>query len=99
MQWVEMGLERDFEEANEDEFQCASAEYQQGAKRWFTMFYNSMTSKFIEYFQKLITSEQRTQLYFPRDITKGSYSTAFASGIVPQDLIVPIKDSGAVSAG
>ena len=32
-------------------------------------------------------------LNFPQDIHDGSYSTAFASGITPQDLIVPLAPS------
>ena len=35
-------------------------------------------------------SERRISLRFPHDITDGSYSTAYASGIIPQDLIVPL---------
>jgi hypothetical protein len=90
IQWVEMGLERDLEDIGEDAFQCKRAVYNEGAKRWFTLFYNSATNKFIEYFEKLILSEHRSQLRFPADILDGSYSTAFASGITPQDLVVPL---------
>ena len=37
--------------------------------------------------------ERRVSLNFPQDIHDGSYSTAFASGVTPQDLIVPLAPS------
>ena len=67
--------------------------YYEGAKRWFTLFYNSTTGKFINYFEKLIQSEKRISLRFPQDISDGSYSTAYASGVTPQDLVMPLAPS------
>ena len=54
VQWVEMGLECDLNETAEDQFECEKAVYHKGAHRWFTLFYNSATNKFIEYFERLI---------------------------------------------
>ena len=83
MQWVEMGNERDLNEIGEDNFQLEKEVYDEGAKRWFTLFYNSSTPKFIDYFDRLISTERRLSLHFPADIHDGSYSTAFASGVTP----------------
>lgn len=63
-QWVEMGLEREGEESKESVFDVDV--YKQGIKRWFAMFYNSSTEKFINYFQRLILTE--SQIVFPNDI-------------------------------
>ena len=68
VQWVEMGLEVDLADIGEDEFQCDRQVYEEGAKRWFTMFYNSATPKFIDYFERLIAIERRVALRFPQDI-------------------------------
>ena len=54
-----MGLERDLEDVGEDTFECERPVYKEGAKRWFNLFYNSATDKFIEYFERLITIERR----------------------------------------
>ena len=89
-QWVEAGLDRDVNDIGEDEFQCEKHVYKEGAKRWFTLFHNSATPKFIDYFDRLIATEKRISLNLPQDIHDGSYSTAFASGITPQDLVMPL---------
>ena len=65
IQWVEMGLEAEIADIGEDSFECERQAYSEGAKRWFTLFYNSATNKFIEYFDKLIKLERRVSLKFP----------------------------------
>ena len=83
VQWVESGLERDIPDNGDNDFECERPIYHEGAKRWFTLFYNSATNKFIDYFERLIKTEKRVSLRFPQDIQDGSYSTAFASGVIP----------------
>ena len=90
IQWVEMGLERSLKHVYEDTFECVPEVYAEGIKRWFAMFYNNQTEKFIFFFEKLIQLEGRQQLNFPADIQEGSYSTAFGSGATPTPLIVPV---------
>ena len=70
VQWVECGLERDIPAlvAGDNDFECERSVYQEGAKRWFTLFYNSATNKFIDYFERLIKTEKRVSLRFPEDI-------------------------------
>lgn len=97
VQWVESGLEREIQSSNDDAFSLDRAEYFEGAKRWFNLFYNSATSKFINYFEQLIETEKRLSLRLPEDIQDGSYSTAFASGVTPQDLIVPLAPNSVVN--
>lgn len=50
-----MGLEKEGEESKESLFDAET--YSQGIKRWFAMFYNSSTEKFINYFTRLIQTE------------------------------------------
>ena len=52
-QWVEMGLEREGEEESKESMFDAET-YKQGIRRWFAMFYNSSTEKFISYFKRLL---------------------------------------------
>ncbi len=54
--------------ADDNDFECERPVYQEGAKRWFTLFYNSATNKFIDYFERLIKTEKRVSLRFPEDI-------------------------------
>ena len=67
IQWVEMGLERELQDGGglEDTFELEKDVYEEGAKRWFTLFYNSSTTTFIDYFEKLIVNERRKSLVFP----------------------------------
>jgi hypothetical protein len=51
-QWVEMGLEREGEESKENNFDADT--YKLGIKRWFSLFHNSNTEKFINYFSRLL---------------------------------------------
>ena len=60
-----MGLERDLQDIGEDSFQLEKPVYQEGAARWFNLFYNSATPKFIDYFERLISVERRVSLNFP----------------------------------
>ena len=91
IQWVEMGLERSLKTTALDNFECVPEVYDAGIKRWFGLFYNNQTEKFISFFEKLITLEDRQALDFPADIQEGSYSTAFGSGVTPSGLIVPVN--------
>jgi hypothetical protein len=48
-----MGMEREGnEESKEGQFDAEV--YKQGIKRWFSLFHNSNTEKFISYFTRLI---------------------------------------------
>jgi hypothetical protein len=47
-----MGLEREAEEHKEILFDAEI--YKSGIIRWFSMFYNSSTEKFINYFKRLL---------------------------------------------
>ena len=91
MQWVEMGLERSLKTKAFDNFECTEEIYDAGIKRWFGLFYNNQTEKFISFFEKLISLEDRQTLNFPTDIQEGSYSTAFGSGVTPTTLILPVN--------
>jgi len=59
-----MGLDRDGEESKDSLFDAET--YKKGIKRWFAMFYNSNTEKFITYFKRLMKTESR--IVFPNDI-------------------------------
>ena len=64
-----MGLERELaENLGVDTFECEKSLFLQGATRWFTLFYNNATNKFISYFERLISIENRQSLTLPHDI-------------------------------
>ena len=63
-----MGLERMIQTTDEDTFECSEEVYDAGIQRWFGLFYNNQTEKFISFFDKLITLEDRQALEFPADI-------------------------------
>ena len=50
-----MGFEKDGFESKDSMFDVEI--YKQGIKRWFAMFYNSSTEKFISYFTRLLETE------------------------------------------
>lgn len=65
IQWVESGLEIELPDGGDEDIQLEKSVYLAGAERWFTLFYNSSTPKFVDYFEKLIAFERRTSLQFP----------------------------------
>ena len=80
VQWVEMGLEREPEETKELlEPICDMDMYKKGLQRWFALFYNSSTDKFISYFQRLLMVD--SCIVFPDEIILAGFSSAFGAGI------------------
>jgi len=79
-----MGMEREGNEESKEE-QFDAEVYKQGIKRWFSLFHNSNTEKFISYFSRLIQNEKL--IVFPNDIQLGGFSTAFGAGVEPDRLL------------
>ncbi len=86
-QWVEMGLEREGEESKESLFDAEI--YQAGIRRWFALFYNSSTEKFISYFTRLLQTE--SQIVIPNDIQLGGFSTAFGASVDPDRIVISLQ--------
>jgi len=84
-----MGKEIDMEHGAPS-IQCQAADYKRGIKRWFAMFYNSNTDKFISYLRMLMT--RRRTICLPDEFMVGGFSTVFGAGIKPDKLIMEIDD-------
>lgn len=82
-----MGLEKEGHETNESPFDAEI--YRLGIKRWFSMFHNSSTEKFISYFSQLIQNEKLIVL--PDDIQMGGFSTAFGAGVEPDRIVLNLS--------
>ena len=90
VQWVEMGLEREPEETKELlEPICDMDMYKKGLQRWFALFYNSSTDKFISYFQRLLMVD--SCIVFPDEIILAGFSSAFGAGIQPDKIVLRLK--------
>ena len=82
-----MGMEKEGEEAKESPFDAEI--YKSGIKRWFSLFHNSNTEKFISYFTRLVQNEKL--IVFPNDIQLGGFSTAFGAGVEPDRVVMNLS--------
>lgn len=87
IQWVEMGMDQEGEESKESHVDADV--YKAGIRRWFSLFHNSNTEKFIAYFTRLLEHEKLIVL--PNDIQLGGFSTAFGAGIDPDRVVLNLS--------
>lgn len=91
-QWVEMGKEIDLEH-DTPETLTQPADYKKGIKRWFAMFYNSNTDKFIEYLRMLMS--RKKTIVLPDEFMVGGFSTVFGAGIKPDKIVLEFNNEDA----
>lgn len=80
-------MEQEGEESKENPIDAQV--YKSGIRRWFSLFHNSNTEKFIAYFTRLIKNEKLIVL--PNDIQLGGFSTAFGAGIEPDRIVMNLS--------
>lgn len=83
-----MGKEIDLEH-DEPENHCLPVDYKKGMKRWFAMFYNSNTDKFITYLRLLMA--KKSTICLPDEFMVGGFSTVFGAGIKPDKIVLEMN--------
>ena len=86
VQWVEMGNEVIANELGEPPSLCSPEVYKAGLRRWFGLFHNSCSEKFIQYMTRLLARDHT--IIFPDDLMLGGFSTAFGAGVKPDKIVL-----------